>query len=96
MTLTVDDFTPHIGTEFIARDGAFEDRLTLVEAKASQRAAPDGFRQPFSLVFEGIRDDMMIVNLIEFEHPALGSMPLTPSALGHSKSGGFVYQVVFN
>ena len=96
MTLTIDDFTPHIGTEFTARDGDFEDRLTLVEATSSRHAAPEGFRQPFSLMFEGIRDDMMIVNLIEFDHPALGKIPLTPSALGHSKSGGFVYQVVFN
>ena len=94
--LTVEDFIPQVGTEFIARHGDFEDRLTLVSATPSSRAASDGFRQAFSLVFDGIRDDAMITNIIEIDHPVLGAQMLTPSAIGHSKTGGFRYEIVFS
>ena len=94
--LTIDDFTPHIGTEFIARADAFEDRLTLIEATASGRAPPEGFRHGFSLIFDGIRDDAMITNIIEFDHAVMGPQMLTPSAIGHSPTGGFRYEVIFN
>jgi hypothetical protein len=94
--LTIDDFTPHIGTEFIARAGDFEDRLTLVEAAPSRAPAREGTRQGFSLVFEGIRDDEIITNMIEVDHPVIGPQLLTPSALGPGATGGFRYEVVFN
>jgi hypothetical protein len=94
--LMVEDFAPLVGTEFIARHGDFEDRLTLVSATPSSRAPTDGFRHAFSLIFDGIRDDAMITNIIEFDHPVLGTQMLTPSAIGHSKTGGFRYEVVFS
>jgi hypothetical protein len=94
--LTVEDFVPHIGTEFTARHGDFEDRLTLVSATPSSRAPTDGFRQAFSLIFDGIRDDGMITNIIEIDHPVMGAQFMTPSAIGHSKTGGFRYEVVFS
>ncbi|MES2044139.1 MAG: hypothetical protein V4475_09685 [Pseudomonadota bacterium] len=94
--LTVEDFAPHIGTEFIARHGDFEDRLTLVSATPSSRAPTDGFRHAFSLIFDGIRDDAMITNIIEIDHPVMGAQMLTPSAIGHSKTGGFRYEIVFS
>jgi hypothetical protein len=94
--LTVDDFAPHVGTEFVARSGDFEDRLTLIEATSSRRAPPEGFRHAFSLIFDGIRDDAMITNMIEFDHPVMGSQLMTPSAIGHSPTGGFRYEVLFN
>lgn len=94
--LTVEDFAPHVGTEFVVRSGDFEDRLTLVEATPSRRAPPEGYRHAFSLIFDGIRDDGMITNIIEFEHPVMGAQWLTPSAIGHSPTGGFRYEVLFN
>jgi len=94
--LTVDDFTPHVGTEFIAKAGDFEDRLTLIEATPSGRPPPEGFRHGFSLVFDGIRDDGMITNIIEIGHPVMGTQLMTPSAIGRSPIGGFRYEVVFN
>jgi hypothetical protein len=94
--LTIEDFTPHVGSEFTARHDDFEDRLTLVSATASRRPPPEGFRQSFSLIFDGIRDDAMITNLIAIDHPVLGTQMLTPSALGHNATGGFRYEVVFS
>jgi hypothetical protein len=94
--LTVEDFTPHIGTEFIARHGDFEDRLTLVSATPSSRAPTGGFRQAFSLIFDGIRDDAMITNIIEIDHPVLGAQMLLPSAIGQSATGGFRYEIIFS
>jgi hypothetical protein len=94
--LTVEDFTPHVGSVFIARHGDFEDRLTLVSATASSRAPYGDFRQAFSLIFDGIRDDAMITNIIEFDHPVMGTQMWTPSAIGHSPTGGFRYEVLFS
>lgn len=94
--LTVEDFTPHIGTEFVVRADQFEDRLTLVEATPARSASPEGLRHGFSLFFDGIRDDAMITNMIEFDHPVMGAQMLTPSAIGHSPTGGFRYEVLFN
>jgi hypothetical protein len=94
--LTVEDFAPHIGTEFVARHGDFEDRLTLVSATQSSRAPSEGFRQAFSLIFDGIRDDAMITNIIEIDHPVMGVQMLTPSAIGHSATGGFRYEIIFS
>ena len=94
--LTVEDFAALVGTEFTARHGDFEDRLTLVSATPSSRAPHEGFRHAFSLIFDGIRDDAMITNMIEFDHPVLGAQMLTPSAIGHSPTGGFRYEVQFN
>ena len=94
--LTVEDFVPHIGTEFTARHGDFEDRLTLVSATPSSRAPAEGFRQAFSLIFDGIRDDGMITNIIEIDHPVLGAQMLLPSAIGHSATGGFRYEIIFS
>ena len=94
--LTVEDFVPHIGTEFIARHGDFEDRLTLVSATPSSRAPTDGFRQAFSLILDGIRDDGMITNIIEIDHPVMGAQMLTLSAIGQSKTGGYRYEVIFS
>ena len=93
--LTVEDFVPHIGTEFIARHGDFEDRLTLVEVVPGARPASQGFRQPFTLVLDGIRDDAMINNMIEIEHLVMGVHLLTPSATGRNSIGGFRYELVF-
>lgn len=92
---TVEDFTPHVGSEFVVRAESFEDRLTLVEATPSHRAPPPGFRQAFSLIFDGIRDDAMITNMIEFDHPVMGAQLMTPSAIGRNTTGGFRYEVVF-
>lgn len=94
--LTVEDFTPHVGTVFTARHGDFEDRLTLVSATSSSRAPVEGFRQAFSLIFDGIRDDGMITNIIAIDHPVMGVQMLTPSAIGHNETGGFRYEVVFS
>ena len=94
--LTVEDFAPHVGTEFTARHDEFEDRLTLIEATPSRRPPPEGLRHGFSLIFDGIRDDAMITNIIEFDHPVMGAQMLTPSAVGHSPTGGFRYEVLFS
>jgi len=94
--LTVEDFVPHVGTVFTARHGDFEDRLTLVSATPYSRPPLEGFRQAFSLIFDGIRDDAMITNIIEIDHPVMGKQMLTPSAIGHSQTGGFRYEIVFN
>lgn len=94
--LTVEDFVPHIGSVFVARHGDFEDRLTLVSATPSSRPPGEGFRHAFSLIFDGIRDDAMITNIIEIDHPVMGKQMLTPGAIGHSQTGGFRYEIVFS
>ena len=42
--LTLESFAPHVDTEFVARVGEAEDRLTLVEASLLSRQYPDAPR----------------------------------------------------
>jgi|SRR5882757_10186714 len=94
--LTLESFAPHIDTEFVARVGEVEDRLTLVEATLLSGQYPDAVRPGFVLLFNGQRQDVMFNGLAEFEHPDLGATAIGVSPIGRTAEGGFRYEAVFN
>jgi hypothetical protein len=94
--LTLESFTPHVDTEFVARIGEVEDRLKLVEATLLRRQYPDAPRPSFALLFEGNRQDVMFNGLTEFEHPDMGKAAIGVSPIGRTEEGGFRYEAVFN
>jgi len=65
-TMTAEVFTPHIGKAF--RPRGWHGSLTLVSAEPYTRpgweAAP---RKPFSLIFRGVRDDILPEGLYVFD-----------------------------
>ena len=94
--LTLESFSPHLDTEFVARVGEVEDRLKLVEATLLSRQHPDAVRPAFVLLFNGTRGDMMFNGLTEFEHPEMGTTAIGVSPIGRSADGGIRYEAVFN
>ena len=93
---TVDTFLPLVDTDFIVRGEEMEDVLRLVSATPLKaRAAPEGQRAGFSLVFQGTRTDFMIANLIEITHPALEPFDIGLSAIARTADGAFQYEAVF-
>ena len=94
--LTLESFAPHVDTEFVARVGEAEDRLTLVEATLLSRQYTDAPRPGFVLLFNGNRQDVVFNGLTEFEHPDLGTTAIGVSPIGRTDQGGFRYEAVFN
>lgn len=92
--LTLDSFTPHVGTTFQV---ATQDGPVAVELVAARGSPyyPDKPELCFSLLFRAAPDAPLGALTYEFSHPRLGTFPLfiTP-VLG--KPDGRYYEAVFN
>ena len=100
-TLTLAQFTPHLGTEFICRtpDGGTYP-LRLAEAEASAIPARKGSRQAetraaFSLVFLGPQNPVLPQSIYPLDHAELGTLPLFIVPIGRDEEGT-LYQAIFN
>ena len=93
--MTVADFTPHVGTAFIASapDGAAIE-LVLGEASLSTPGAAPNARKPFSLVFEGPFEPMLEQAIHHLGHAALGELDLFLVPIG-ADADRVRYQAVF-
>lgn len=92
--LTLDSFTPHVGTMFqvATQDGPIAVELVAAQGSPYHR---DQAQRCFSLLFRGAPDAPLGALTYEFSHPHLGTFLLfiTP-ALG--KPDGRYYEAVFN
>ena len=99
-TLTVEHFTPHIGTEFVCRtpDGVYPLRLSEAVAAGEQGWKVPGkeeLRSPFSLLFLGPESPVLPQSIYPLEHTALGKLALFIVPIGR-EGRGILYQAVFN
>jgi hypothetical protein len=100
-TLTLEHFTPHIGTEFVCRTpdgGTYPLRLNEAVAAGEQgRKVPgkEELRSPFSLLFLGPESPVLPQSIYPLEHTELGTLPLFIVPVG-KEGGGILYQAVFN
>ncbi len=98
--LTVEDFAPHVGTEFLCRlqDGSAY-ALKLVEATPYStqggRATAPNRRQPFSLIFLGPPEPILPQAIYPLEHAGMETLPIFIVPIGREPEG-IEYQAVFN
>lgn len=99
-TLTLEQFVPHVGTEFVCRTsdgGAYPLRLTEAAGGKEQpgkgpgRAEP---RSPFSLLFMGPPNPVLPQSIYPLEHVELGTLPLFIVPIGREEEG-VLYQAIF-
>jgi hypothetical protein len=99
-TLTLEHFTPHLGTEFVCRTtdgGAYPLRLTEAEAvgRALKSSAKAAARSPFSLLFQGPQSPVLPQSIYPLEHAELGTLPLFIVPIGREEEG-ILYQAIFS
>lgn len=99
-TLSIFDFTPHVGTAFTIRfsDGTIELTLGSVEAHGTRapRADVPGLRaEPFSLVFLGPLQPVLPQRTWALGHVDLGALEVFLVPIG-PKDGRMRYEAVFN
>ena len=72
--LTIQSFEPHIGTGFKITTNNHVEVFTLTEVTPGKPSFPGG-RDPFSLVFSGSSNDLMLNSqLIAFTHPEMAPL----------------------
>ncbi len=101
MNLTLEQFTPLIGEQFLVQTGIGPVNLTLVEAEERpRRNLPADFRTPLSLIFEGPDNLRLSQDNYQIEHADLGQfvwtiVPVQAYIPGRSADIP-QYQVLFN
>jgi hypothetical protein len=91
-----EDFTPRIGTAFTIRAGDFEEVLTLVEVQPG-KPVYEGAREPFSLLFDGSRDDVRIESqTVPLDHDEMGRLDILISPIARNENGTVRYEAIFN
>lgn len=94
-TLTVEDFSPTVGTRYALDGGsAGPIELELASAQAVGKAWPGAQRAPFSLIFAGPSDPALTQGTYALRHAALGDLDvfLVPIA---GDEDGRRYEAVF-
>lgn len=94
--LTIESFRPHVGTGFTIKTEEREEVLTLTAVEAG-KAAFEGAREAFSLLFKGSSNDLMFHSqMVHFTHPEMGELSLTISPYNRMETGEFQYEAIFN
>jgi hypothetical protein len=92
VSLTAEDFRPHLGTRFAMPGGPFESELIEVDDLGAARAG--GLRAPFSVVFRGPLEPFLPQGIHRLEHEALGALDLFLVPVGPDEAG-MRYEAVF-
>jgi hypothetical protein len=93
--LTIETFTPHVGTSFrlvLGEAGAQQLTLSAVEALSAASAAER--RTPFSLTFHTAKRGALPQAIYRLEHPSLSALELFLVPLGPDEKG-MRYEAIF-
>ena len=95
-SLTIDSFTPHVGTSFWAEfpNGAKVELRLLRVAKVMESEAARLPRHPFSLFFLGPRSHLLSQHMYTIAHPSFEAMDIFLVPVGE-EAEGYVYEAVF-
>jgi hypothetical protein len=96
-SLTIDTFTPLVGTAFRARtdtDGVVDLRLVEVRPLGHQPQAPRV--EPFALEFVGSADVPLDQRTWRLDHESLGAVEIFLVPIGSDPAEGYRYEAVFN
>lgn len=95
-SLTIDSFTPHVGTSFWAEfpnGGKVELRL-LRAAKVMESEAAHLPRHPFSLYFLGPKSHLLRQHIYSLTHPSFEALDIFLVPVGE-EGEGYLYEAVF-
>jgi uncharacterized protein DUF6916 len=95
-SLTVDSFTPHVGTSFWAMfpNGAKVELRLLRAAKVMESEAARLARHPFSLFFLGPKSHLLPQHTYTVAHDSFDAMEIFLVPVGEEQ-GGYLYEAVF-
>jgi len=94
--LTEEEFSKHVGTEFYARSGEGEAKLTLAEVKGyTSDATEEQNLERFSVFFVGPADSFVSQQIIQMRHETMGEFDLFLVPIKND-ANGFRYEAVFN
>jgi hypothetical protein len=92
--LSLEDFSPLVGSEVEVHAYGKQARLTVKEAALIKSPSPRA-TQPFHLVLSAPSTWRMPQGLFTLAHPSLGEIELFAVPIGPDGSG-FCYEVIFN
>lgn len=94
--LTLEDFQPHVGTVFTGLLIDAEVPFQLVEARPlGNHARPNGFRQPFSLMFRNEAVVLFPQQTYPVRHAVMEEQAIFMAPVARDGTG-FLYQAIFN
>jgi hypothetical protein len=92
--MTLDTFTPHVGTAFQAETDAGGVELVLADAAGARHEPMPGARPPFTLTFRGPVRPMLPQGTYPLTHPSLGGLDIFLVPIG-ADAEGVSYEAVF-
>lgn len=97
-TVTLETFTPHVGTQFrLEHPEQHEDFLLTQAIALTSYDHPNKKRDPFSLFFNGSRTDLQFnQQILPLQHPDLGLVEIFIVPIARNENGTIRYQALFN
>ena len=92
--LTVESFTPHVGTSFDAQLDSGTLPLELVRAQPVGPPPHPGGRQQFALHFRGAGPRLLQQSIYRLEHPAFDGLEIFLVPIGREGTA-FLYEAIF-
>jgi len=96
-TITIEDFESCLGQTFQVRpDNADGLELELIQVKSlGASASVAGTRQPFSVLFRGPLEPVLVQQMLRIENSTVGELLLFLVPIGPDESG-MLYDATFN
>lgn len=94
--MIIEDFRDHVGSVFtVTYPDIAPVLLTLDEAKPMTNYGQNAKREPFSLIFVGPGDVMLLQRIHRLKHDSMGELDIFLVPVGKNERG-YLYQAVFN
>ncbi len=95
-SLTIDSFTPHVGTSFWAEfpNGSKVELRLLRAARVMESEAARLPRHPFSLFFLGPKSHLLRQHIYRLTHPSFEALDIFLVPVGE-EGEGYLYEAVF-
>ena len=95
-TLTEEEFSKHVGTEFYVKAGEGELKLTLAEVKGYMSEPTEQKKmERFSVFFDGPSDVFLSQQNFQMHHETMGEFDIFLVPIRNDESG-LRYEAVFN
>ena len=94
--LNQEDFARRLNDTFDVALDPVSFALELVSVEPTSSPGGEGKRQPFSLVFSGLSDELLSQRLYPLRHEELGTLEIFLVPIGPGADGKLRYEAVFS